>query len=171
MFVGFNAIFIFFPTQQTLKIANVLVTYPLETNRYSSSSFFTGIYGYGYSYKYVYGYVYIYTQLKLPFQSQTVVTVTDSEGCRFSYNFNHRKKLHIQLQLHTGIRLQLSHFLHSRIYHSKTAVFDSSPNRAFLQYTVEKGLFRLNFFRPSFPTGGSSRKNSTFSTGSASRKK
>ena len=35
-------------------------------------------------------------------------------------------------------------------------------------YTVEKGLFRLNFFRLSFLTGGFSR--TTFSTGSVSRK-
>ena len=38
-----------------------------------------------------------------------------------------------------------------------------------LSDTVEKGLFRLNFFRLSFPTGGSSRKLD-FSTGSVSRK-
>ena len=31
-----------------------------------------------------------------------------------------------------------------------------------LSYTVEKGLFRLNFFRLSFPTGGSSRKTRLF---------
>ena len=31
-----------------------------------------------------------------------------------------------------------------------------------LSYAVEKGLFRLNFFRLSFPTGGSSRKSNFF---------
>ena len=31
-----------------------------------------------------------------------------------------------------------------------------------LSYAVEKGLFRLDFFRPRIPTGGSSRKTRLF---------
>ena len=53
------------------------------------------------------------------------------------------------------ITRSLSHFLYSRICQSKTAQMG-------LSCTVEKGLFRLNFFRLSFPTGGSSRKTWLF---------
>ena len=39
-----------------------------------------------------------------------------------------------------------------------------------LSYAVEKGLFRLNFFRLRIPTGGSSRKTRLFRLGSSVEK-
>ena len=40
----------------------------------------------------------------------------------------------------------------------ENGLFRLTPKSSFLSYTVEKGLFRLNFFRLRIPTGGSSRK-------------
>ena len=67
------------------------------------------------------------------------------------------------------IRLQ-GHFLYkySRICQSKTAVFDCSPNRAFLH--SRKRAFSTQLFSTEFSDWGIQSKNSTFSTGSVSRK-